>query len=118
MADKSETTLHCGRTERKGCTMTKQKRVLALAMAAAILFIVLASAFFIAAEAHHDCIGGGCKICCQINVCRAVLKGLAPAVIAAVVTAAASRPLPFLFACCRLTTPQCTLVSLKTKLSD
>lgn len=118
MTDKSETTLHCGRAERKGCTMTKQKRVLALAMAAAILFIVLTSAFFVAAEANHDCIGGGCKICCQINVCCTVLKALALAVIAAVLTAAASRPLPFLFTCCRLSAPQCTLVSLKTKLSD
>ena len=69
--------------------MTKQKRVLALAMAAAILFIVLASAFFIAAEAHHDCIGGGCKICCQINVCCTVLKALALAVIAAVLAVVA-----------------------------
>ena len=118
MTDKSETTLHCGRAERKVCTMTKQKRVLALVMAAAILLIVLTSAFFVAAEANHDCIGGGCKICCQIDACCAVLKGLALAVIAAVLTAAASRPLSFLFAGCRLSAPRCTLVSLKVKLSD
>lgn len=118
MADKSETTPHCGSTERTVSTMTKQKRVLALAMAAAILFIVLTSAFFVAAEANHDCIGGGCKICCQINVCCTVLKALALAVIAAVLTAAASRPLPFLLVGCRLSAPRCTLVSLKVKLSD
>lgn len=98
--------------------MTKQKRMLALVMAAAILLIVLTSAFFVAAEANHDCIGGGCKICCQINVCCTVLKALALAVIAAVLTAAASRPLPFLFAGCRLSAPRYTLVSLKVKLSD
>ena len=98
--------------------MTKQKRTLALVMAAAILLIVLTSAFFVAAEANHDCIGGGCKICCQINACCAVLKGLALAVIAAVLTAAASRPLPFLLAGCRLSAPRYTLVSLKVKLSD
>lgn len=98
--------------------MTKQKRMLALVMAAAILLIVLTSAFFVAAEANHDCIGGGCKICCQINVCCTVLKALALAVIAAVLTAAASHPLPFLLAGCRLSAPRCTLVSLKVKLSD
>lgn len=98
--------------------MAKQKRMLAMAMAVAILFIVLASAFFIAAEANHDCVGDGCEICCQINVCRTVLKGLALAVIAAVLAAAASRPLPFLFVGCRLSAPRCTLVSLKVKLSD
>lgn len=98
--------------------MTKQKRMLALVMAAAILLIVLTSAFFVAAEANHDCIGGGCKICCQIDACCAVLKGLALAVIAAVLTAAASRPLLFLFAGCRLSAPRYTLVSLKVKLSD
>ena len=118
MAGKSETTPQYSETERKVHTMTKQKRMLAIVMAAAILFIMLTSAFFVAAEANHDCIGGGCKICCQINACCAVLKGLALAVIAAVLTAAASRPLLFLFAGCRLSAPRYTLVSLKVKLSD
>ena len=118
MAGKLETTPQCGGTEREVRTMTKQKRMLAMAMAAAILFIVLASAFFIAAEANHDCVGDGCEICCQINVCRTVLKGLALAIIAAVLAAAASRALHFLFVGCRLSAPRCTRVSLKVKLSD
>lgn len=99
-------------------TMTKQKRMLALVMAAAILFVVLTSAFFIAAEADHDCIGDGCEICCQINVCRTVLKGLALAVIAAVLTAAAGHAFGFGVAENRVFYPQYTLVSLKVKLSD
>ena len=94
MADKSETTPQCGGTGREVRTMAKQKRMLAMAMAAAILFIVLASAFFIAAEANHDCIGDGCEICCQINVCRTVLKGLALAVIAAVLAELQAVPFP------------------------
>lgn len=118
MTDKSETALHCGRTERKVCTMTKQKRVLALAMAAAILFIVLTSAFFVAVEANHDCIGGGCKICCQINVCCTVLKALALAVIAAVLAVVAGYAFGFGVADKYVFCPRFTLVSLKVKLSD
>ena len=118
MADKSETALHCGRTERKVCTMAKQKRMLALVMAAAILFIVLTSAFFIAAEATHDCIGGGCKICCQINVCCTVLKALALAVIAAVLAVVAGYAFGFGVADKYVFCPRFTLVSLKVKLSD
>ena len=117
MADKSETTPHCSSTERTVSTMTKQKRVLALAMAAAILFIVLASAFFIAAEANHDCIGG-CKICCQINVCCTVLKALALAVIAAVLAVVAGYAFGFGVADRYVFCPRFTLVSLKVKLSD
>ena len=118
MADKSETTPRCGRTGRKVCTMTKQKRILALAMAAAILFIVLTSAFFIAAEAKHDCIGGGCKICCQINVCCTVLKALALAVIAAELAVVAGYAFGFGVADKYVFCPRFTLVSLKVKLSD
>lgn len=118
MADKSETTPHCGRTERKVCTMAKQKRMLALVMAAAILFIVLTSAFFVAAEANHDCIGGGCKICCQINVCCTVLKALALAVIAAVLAVVAGYAFGFGVADKYVFCPRFTLVSLKVKLSD
>ena len=98
--------------------MTKQKRMLAMAMAAAILFIVLASAFFIAAEANHDCVGDGCEICCQINVCRTVLKGLALAVIAAVLVVVAGYAFGFGVADKYVFCPRFTLVSLKVKLSD
>lgn len=118
MADKSETTPHCGSTERTVSTMTKQKRILALAMAAAILFIVLTSAFFVAAEANHDCIGGGCKICCQINVCCTVLKALALAVIAALLAVVAGYAFGFGVADKYVFCPRFTLVSLKVKLSD
>ena len=117
MSGKSETALQGG-TERTVNTMTKQKRMLALVMAAAILFVVLTSAFFVAAEADHDCIGDGCEICCQIDACCAVLKGLALAIIAAVLTAAASHAFGFGIADKPVFCPQFTLVSLKVKLSD
>lgn len=98
--------------------MAKRNRCLALVMAAAILFAMLASAFFIAEEAGHSCIGDGCSICCQISACRAVLRGLGLVMLAAVLTAAASHALGFCAAVCRVSAQHCTLVSLKVKLSD
>lgn len=98
--------------------MAKRNRCLALVMAAAILFAMLASAFFIAEEASHSCIGDGCSICCQISACRAVLRGLGLVMLAAVLTAAACAALCAVFAPQRGQTRNFTLVSLKVKLSD
>ena len=63
--------------------MTKKTRITALLLAAAILTVMLCSAFYLALEAGHDCIGDGCAICCQIAVCRNVLKKLSLSVCAA-----------------------------------
>jgi len=104
--------------ERMVSRMAKRNRCLALVMAAAILFVMLTSAFFIAAEAGHDCIGDGCEICCQVNICRAVLKGLALIAIAAVFAAAACAALCAVFAAWQEQVRNFTLVSLKVKLSD
>ena len=49
--------------------MTKRKRIISLVVAAAVLFVMLYSALYIAAEANHDCVGENCPICYQINVC-------------------------------------------------
>ena len=98
--------------------MTKRNRILALVTAAVVLFVMLTSVFFIAAEAGHDCIGDGCEICCQVNACRAVLRGLALAVIAAALAAAAGAVLCCDFAAWQEQARSCTLVSLKVKLSD
>ena len=43
--------------------MTKKTRITALLLAAAILTVMLCSAFYLALEAGHDCIGDGCAIC-------------------------------------------------------
>ena len=98
--------------------MAKRNRCLALVMAAAILFVMLTSAFFIAAEADHDCIGDGCEICCQVNVCHAVLKSLALIAITAVFAAAVCVALCTVFAACGEQARNLKLVSLKVKLSD
>lgn len=98
--------------------MTKRNRILALVTAAVVLFVMLTSVFFIAAEAGHDCIGDGCEICRQVNACRAVLRGLALAVIAAALAAAAGAVLCSDFAAWQEQARSCTPVSLKVKLLD
>lgn len=67
--------------------MVKQNRALLLLLAVALICTMLFSAFYIAVEAEHDCIGEHCRICDQIGVCIQSLKTLSVSVTAAVCTA-------------------------------
>ena len=67
--------------------MTNRKRFLTLLIAFAVLFVMLYSAFYIAAESNHDCAGGNCHICHQIAICQTTLKNLSLSVCAAVFVA-------------------------------
>ena len=55
----------------------KRNRIAALLLAVTILVIMLYSAFFVAAEADHDCVGEGCPICYQIDACQNTEKPFA-----------------------------------------
>ena len=93
------------RMERK-----KRNRIAALLLAVTILVIMLYSAFFVAAEADHDCVGEGCPICYQKSLSLAVC-----------VTAVAVAFTYILCRCISLCTDYAqrdTLVSLKVKLSN
>jgi len=48
----------------------KRNRIAALLFAVTILVIMLYSAFFVAVEADHDCVGEGCPICYQVDACH------------------------------------------------
>ena len=63
--------------------MGKRKKIAAALFIVTILFFMLGSALFIAAEADHDCVGEGCTICHQISICRSTLTNLSIAVSAA-----------------------------------
>ncbi len=52
------------------------KRIAAGIMGLMMLIIVLFSAFFIAAEAYHDCTGEDCPICACIGQCENMLRGI------------------------------------------
>ena len=98
--------------------MTKKTRIAALLLAAAVLTVMLCSAFYLALEAGHDCIGDGCAICCQIAVCRNVLRKLSLSVCAAVFAASLPYTLCRGISVCTDYAQSYTLVSLKVKLSD
>ncbi len=98
--------------------MAKTKRMLALLMAVAVLVIMLSSALFLVKEARHDCIGDGCRICLQMNVCRGILKSLSMLLHVAVASLLAACILCGNFCIRGKSAHQVTLVALKVKLSN
>ena len=98
--------------------MEKKKRIVAILLAVTVLFVMLYSALFIAAEADHDCVGESCPICYQINVCQNTLKSLSLAVCAVAFAAALPYTLCRDISVCTDAVQGYTLVSLKVKLTD
>lgn len=98
--------------------MTKKKRIVSLVLAVTVLFVVLYSTFYIAAEADHDCVGDNCPICYQIRVCQNTLKNVALAAHAAAFTTAVAYILCSVISACAEIKQSDTLVSLKVKLSN
>lgn len=98
--------------------MQRKKQIVAILLVITVLFVMLCSASFAAAEAEHDCAGENCPICYQIGVYENTLKNFSLAVCAVFLSAA------FIYILCRsISAPtdfvqNCTLVSLKVKLSD
>ncbi len=56
---------------------SKGSRIIAGVMGLMMLMIVLFSAFYIAAEAEHDCCGEDCPVCVCIRQCENILRGVA-----------------------------------------
>ena len=96
----------------------KKRRIVAAVMCFALLLVMVSSAAYIVIEANHNCVGDGCPICHEIQICQQILNTVGTAL----VSVAASLCATFL-----LTTPvrtlfraaeAITLISLKVKLSD
>ena len=96
----------------------KRNRIAALLLAVTILVIMLYSAFFVAAEADHDCVGEGCPICYQIDACQNTPKSLSLAVCVTAVAVAFTYILCRCISLCTDYAQRDTLVSLKVKLSN
>lgn len=96
--------------------MIKRAKYMAAVMAFAVVFVMLWSSFYIAAESDHECTGENCPICEQISVCyntiRTISSGIAAAVAAVLLSCTFSRTV-LLY---NEETPRCTPVSLKVKL--
>lgn len=96
--------------------MTKRAKYMAVVLAFAVVFVMLWSSFYIAAESDHECTGENCPICEQISVCcntiRTISSGIAAVVAAVLLSYAFSRTV-LLY---KEETPIYTPVSLKVKL--
>ncbi len=86
-------------------------------MAMMLLFIILFSAFYIAAEAGHDCCGEDCHICACIRLCKNTLRGVSegtPALAVCIAFIAALIPAAFIIT----ETAKDTPVSDKVRLNN
>ena len=98
--------------------MSKKNRIVAILLAVTVLFVMLFSVCYIAAEANHDCTGEDCPICCQISLCENTLKSLGNAIAIVIVAAFIGAFMLFLPTFSKKQVVHITLVSLKVKLSN
>lgn len=98
--------------------MSKKSRAAAMLLAIAVLFVMLFSACYIAAESDHDCTGEDCPICWQISLCESTLKSFGLALLLVIFAAFIGFFTLSLPSLRDRSAVQPTLVSLKVKLSD
>ena len=102
----------------RNSSTAKVLRITAGIMGLMMLFIVLFSAFYIAAETDHDCCGEDCPICACIHQCENTLRGIGGGV---AVRSGAVAPVIFVFfvaAFVITAVSQDTLVSRKVRLNN
>ncbi len=93
-------------------------RIAAGIMGLVLLTVVLFSAFYIAAEADHDCSGEDCLICACIRQCENTLRGVGSGS-AALISFIVPVILILLAAASVIAAaPQDTLVSIKVRLNN
>lgn len=102
----------------RNSSASKGLRITASIMGLMLLVLVLFSAFYIAAEADHDCCGKDCPICACIHQCENTLRGIGDGV---AVRSGAVAPVIFVFfvaAFVITAVSQDTLVSRKVRLNN
>ena len=102
----------------RNSSTAKVLRITAGIMGLMMLFIVLFSAFYIAAETDHDCCGEDCPICACIHQCENTLRGFGDGT--AVQSAVVAPVILILFAAAFIiaAVSQDTLVSRKVRLNN
>lgn len=101
-----------------GFTVSNCKRVAVGIICMMILVVVLFSAFYIAAEADHDCGGDDCPICACIQQCELILNQFTNGVMAQAAAAVAVSLLVLAAAITAYTFIQATPVSRKVQLNN
>ena len=96
----------------------KAGRILTGIISVMLLVIVLFSAFYISAEAEHDCTGEDCQVCAVIQQSENTLRGFADGM---VLQLSAVVPVLFIILAAALFVtafPQETLISRKVRLNN
>ena len=101
----------------RGSKESDIRRIAAGIIGLMMLVIVLFSAFYIAAEANHDCTGEDCLICSCIQQCENTLRGIGGGT-----SGQSSAIIPFLFvslaALFTIAAAPNTLISQKIRLNN
>ncbi len=97
---------------------TKAKRIAAGIMGIMMLVIVLFSAFYIAAEANHDCTGEDCPICACIQQCENILRRVSEGTASELSAVIPVFFILFFAACFVAALPQETLITRKVRLNN
>jgi len=107
-----------GETAMRHPNTSRAFRTAALLLSLAVFALALFPAFYIAAEAHHDCCGEDCPVCECLRLCEAALRGVSGGT--------AARPCAVLFfflvlladVLCTAAFPRETPVSRKVRLNN
>lgn len=94
------------------------KKKIAAILALLVLFVMLLSVTYVAAESNHRCEGADCPICHQICICEHVLKTLSGAASVSIMWYVLRQNLCQVVSVVSGFVRRDTLVSLKVKLSD
>lgn len=98
--------------------MANKKRLIALAVLAAVLVITLFSSCYVIKEADHDCSGAACPICAMIEQCEDNLRQIGTGQIAMIAVVAA---ISFFFDAICFAVPEAsteTLITRKVRLNN
>ena len=98
--------------------MTKRNRIIALALAAVVLFVMAFSLFVVASEAGHHCHCEDCPICELIAVCENNIRIISSVLIMVLLIIALALLRTFFCDTLKLVYQPLTPVSLKVKLTN
>ena len=98
--------------------MRTWKKKIAAILALLVLFVMLLSVTYVAAESNHQCEGADCPVCHQICICEQILKTLSGAAGTAIIWYVFWQNLCRVVSVVAGFVRRDTLVSLKVKLSD
>ena len=96
----------------------KKARIAAIAVCVLLCIVMAISLLFITLESDHACIGDECHICIELQICNAVLQGLAYAAIASIVLCFFARYFADILKYISPKNETRTLIALKIKLTN